>query len=161
MAKRAWSDIITYERNRMQIVPKLEDTMLKYKQYEKDVLTDITKLRQAAQSLDKSNIDISKLAEFEKLASTLSPKISLQAENYPALSSSQLYIQFMQDWKDCQENVSAAISSYNQTVQQFNDKLMIFPSNIVNDIFLKRNKLEVFDDAEVSKDFLSYKPNFY
>ncbi|QIW10147.1 LemA family protein [Francisella sp. LA112445] len=161
MAKRGWSDIITYERNRLEVIPKLESIVKEYKQYEQSLLTNITKIRQQIASLDSDNIDIKMLKDIQNNISKIDPKIILQAENYPELVSSQLYKQLMHDWKDTQENVTAAISAYNQTVQVFNDKIMEFPGVLINRALLQRNKLDVFEDSKVSNNFLSYKPNFH
>ncbi|WHN64963.1 LemA family protein [Cysteiniphilum sp. QT6929] len=158
-AKRGWADVIAYERNKLKLMPELERLCKGYTSFEGQTQMQITQLRQAIASLDQFDIEPDKLKTVQNLASELNKGLQLQVENYPDLKASNVFQQLMTDWRETQENVTAAISVYNHTVALFNDKIQMFPSNAVNGALLKRKVLKPFHDAEAQMSF-EYQPNF-
>ena len=106
-----------------------------------------------------AQVNLEKLNDIQLFFDKISRNISFNAENYPDLKASNIYKNLMNNWKTAQENVTASISVYNQSVQIFNDKLMMFPGTIINKILLKKQLLKTFDDPSIDVDIM-YKPNF-
>ena len=82
-AQRGWADVISYERNKLKIIPKLEEVLKSYEDYEGNILNSITGLREHISKLDNYDISADKLNETESLTRKLQSGISLHAENYP------------------------------------------------------------------------------
>ncbi|MFC4891722.1 LemA family protein [Pseudofrancisella aestuarii] len=158
-AKRAWSDLVAYKRNLLKIIPKLEESISSYRNYESETLHSITKLRTSIDSLSTKEIDTSSLKETEELSKDVSTALKVSLENYPELKTDNLYIKFMKEWTDAQENITASINFFNQAVENFNNKIMQFPTNLINKVFFRKDKIVEFNDAQSMQDF-SYKPNF-
>lgn len=158
-AKRGWSDVINYEKNKLTLISKLEDALKQYSAYEGEIMSDIVKLRNSVNVLKNNEIDVDGLLSVNNISNQLLDRVKLNVENYPDLKAATLYNQFMNEWSDACKNVAAAISIFNLCVAEFNNSIQVFPSNIVNSIIAKKQPLKEFSDIEASSSF-GYKPNF-
>lgn len=150
--KRSWSDVLVHLQKKLKVLPALEEKLKEYKEYEGKTLTDIVKLRQMAESLSTSTIDpenVEKIeAEFKKVVSGL----KVTVENYPDLKASELYKSTMKEIVEQQEDISAGITIYNRNVEDFNNRLTMFPSSIVNSMFNHEHLLESFNSSTLPVD---------
>ena len=64
----------------------------------------------------------------------------------------------MKDWRETNENVTAALSVFNRTVEIFNNKIQTFPNVIINALLLRNSPIKPFDDKEALMSF-EYRPN--
>ena len=158
-AERAWADVITYERLKNEVIPKIEKVAGEYKEFEASVLQKITRLRSAISRLDAGKIQPELLGDVERLTRSVQEKIAIAVENYPELKSSQVIMSLMSEISDKQENVAAAITIFNQAVQEFNNTIQYFPNHIINDKFHKFDVLPAFRDSKAEAGF-EYKPDF-
>lgn len=158
-AKRGWSDVINYERNKLTLIPKLEESVKQYVQYEGSIMSDIVKLRNNINDLNNNEISLDSLHSTNVVTSQILDRIKLSVENYPDLKSASLYNQFIEEWSDACKNVAAAISIYNFCVLEFNNSIQIFPNSFINHLISKKNALKEFSDSVANSSF-EYKPNF-
>ncbi|MDQ6958010.1 MAG: LemA family protein [Mariprofundaceae bacterium] len=158
-AKRAWSDVIAYERLKNDVLPQLEKMLGEYKEFESGLLKRITELRGALSSLDEGNIDASRLVEVESRSRQLMQGIKLTMENYPDLKTQHVVQQVMQEISEKNANVAAAITIFNRSVELFNDKIQYFPNSLVNAILNRKKTITPFDDTEASAG-IEYQPDF-
>jgi LemA protein len=158
-AKRAWSDVITYEKLKSELIPKLVSLTEEFKIFESSFVEQITAMRTALSSISKDKIDIEQLQEIEARSNQVFSTFKATAESYPELGSTQVVRDLIAQITDKSENVAAAITIYNRSVEQFNNSTEMFPINIVNSLFAKKDKLEVFTQSGLT-DKYDYKPNF-
>jgi len=158
-SKRAWSDVIAYERLKNDVLPQLEKMLGEYKEFESGLLKRITELRAALSGLDEGNIDASRLAEVESRSRQLMQGIKLTMENYPDLKTQHVVQQVMQEISEKNANVAASITIFNRSVELFNDKIQYFPNSLVNAIFNRKKAITPFDDTEASAG-IEYQPDF-
>jgi LemA protein len=159
MVKRAWADVSNYERQKVKILDSLEPLVKQYVSHESETLKNITALRQNIMSLDKSEPDVSALSKIQGQTDQLIKGISVTLENYPDLKANTVYLNQMDQIKDQNENVGAAISIFNRNTEIFNSIIESFPSNIVNGLLSKKNRVEEFSDS-ITDQNIEYKPNF-
>ena len=57
------------------------------------------------------------------------------AENYPDLKASQNFIELSNDLTKIEDEIANSRKYYNGTVRNFNDKIQMFPSNIIANMF--------------------------
>lgn len=57
------------------------------------------------------------------------------AENYPALRSSENFMQLQKTLNETEEQLSASRRTYNAAVTDYNNSVMTFPSNIIANLF--------------------------
>ena len=158
-AKRGWADIITYELNKLNIIPKLEESVQKYQSYEGNILPQIVKLRNAMARLDRNIINPDDLSEIQEISNILDERVRFTVENYPDLRSVELYLRFMHEWAEACKDVTAAIAIYNSCVCEFNNSIQYFPGLIINGMFLRKEALNEFTDSTANANF-KYQPNF-
>ncbi|MDZ4020999.1 LemA family protein [Pseudomonas sichuanensis] len=157
-AKRAWADVHTYERGKLEVLEPLQQLLPKYTGYEHNLLERITSLRSGIGSLTE-NADVSLLKKIETMSHELTSALKVSVEAYPELKASDLYKQLMSEISDQQENVNAAIAIYNLQVERFNNGIQTFPANLVNEKLTKRTAITPFNDENVTNK-IGYRPNF-
>ena len=120
-----------YLKKRWDLLPNLIETVKSYTAHEKNLLTDLTKIR-------SQNYDT--LSDGEKLNANMQigrilPKIHAVAENYPDLKANQNYSLLMQQMEAVENDIANARKYYNGTVRELNTFLELFPTNLIGLIF--------------------------
>ncbi|RKG30432.1 LemA family protein [Acinetobacter tianfuensis] len=156
---RAWSDVATYERQKIKILDGLQPLVEQYSSFEKGTLEKVTELRQNILNLNLKNTDVSQLQRIESLNKELMHSLNVVVENYPELKANEIYLKMMGEIEEQNENVGAAITIFNRNVELFNNHIQIFPNNIVNTMTLSKKAIRPFRDAAAAQNF-DYKPNF-
>lgn len=157
--KRAWSDVATFERQKVKILDDLTPLIDRYGEFEKTTMTQISALRQNIMNLNSNKQDVRQLEQIEQQTAQLMKGIHVQVEAYPELKANEIYQKLMKEITDQNENVGAAISIFNRNVEHFNNSIQIFPNNVVNGLTLNRKALKPFEDR-IQSNF-DYKPNFH
>lgn len=143
--QEAFSTMDVYLKKRWDLLPNLIETVKSYTAHEKNLLTDLTKIR-------SQNYDT--LSNGEKLNANLQigkilPKIHAVAENYPDLKANQNYSLLMQQMEAVENDIANARKYYNGTVRELNTFLELFPTNLIGLIFhIKRAKMFEAQAAE-------------
>lgn len=133
--KEAFSGMDVQLKKRYDLIPNILFIANKFMEHERELLTNITKLRTEATKLPA---DIAKAEEKIKLDSeikTMMGQLMVAVENYPNLKSDQTMIQAMQTYNEQEEHIAAARRFYNSAVKELNNAVEIFPSSLVAVIF--------------------------
>jgi len=158
-AKRAWSDVITYEKLKQDVIPQLTKLTENFKEFESDFIEKVTALRESISVLDKDDIDVKALANVETKSKAVFSSFKATAENYPELGSTKIVQDLMDEISDKNENVAAAITIYNRSVEHFNNSIEMVPYNVVNSLFARKQQLDNFHQSGTVESY-DYKPNF-
>lgn len=129
--KEAFSTMDVYLKKRWDLIPNLVEIVKGYAQHEKETLEKITSLR--ADSYDNMSTD-KKINVNEQLTQGLS-KIMAISENYPDLKASQNFMELSHELTQVEDEIANSRKYYNGTVRIFNNKIQMFPSNIIAGIF--------------------------
>jgi len=142
----SWSQIDVQLKRRHDLIPNLVETAKGYMQHERGTFEAITQARSQAMGA-KSVSDISK-AEGA-LGDALS-KFMLVVENYPDLKANQNFLSVQEELTSTENKISFARQSYNDQVLFFNNKIQMFPSNIIANTFnfAERDFFELESAAE-------------
>jgi LemA protein len=142
----AWSQIDVQLKRRHDLIPNLVETAKGYMKHERETFESITQARSQAMGA-KSVADASK-AEGA-LGEALS-KFLLVVENYPDLKANQNFLALQEELTSTENKIAFARQSYNDQVLFFNNKIQMFPSNIIAGMFGfgKRDFFEVQTAAE-------------
>ncbi|WP_322875583.1 LemA family protein [Mycoplasmopsis felis] len=122
----AASSIDVILNQRYDTLTKLVNQVKSYKEFEKETLSDITKMRALTLQGGIANAN-----ELEKLNSSVFGRLMAVSESYPELQSSSLYKELMNQSTYLERELQAARRTYNSYVNQFNEILFTFPSSIV------------------------------
>jgi len=129
--KEALSAIDVYLQNRFDALTQIAETVVAYAQHEKEVLVQLTTMRQHISSLPTSPEKIAKLEQVEE--NLLG--ITIQGEAYPDLKASSNYVHLQQTIHELEQNLSASRKTYNANVTDYNTTIASIPTNIIAGIF--------------------------
>jgi len=135
-------------KKRYDIMPNLVSMVQKYMTHESDLLTRLTELRTKAQNTNSIDESIEINAQIDD---TLR-KLNVSVEGYPDLKANQNFISLQNDLKDTEDKISFARQFYNDVVMSYNNKIEMFPSNIIASMFgFKQEEFFKLDSEEERK----------
>ena len=129
--KEAWSDINVQLKRRYNLIPNLVESVKGYMKHEKTVLENVTKARN--QAMQAGTIEEQQKAD-NFLSSTLKTLFAV-AENYPDLKANANFLDLQRELTDTENKIQAARRFYNSVVQEYKNKIEMFPSNIMASMF--------------------------
>lgn len=131
LVKEAFSTMDVYLKKRWDLVPNLVEVVKGYTSYENSTLTKITELR--ANSYNDLTMD-KKINVNEQLTNAISNIIAI-SENYPELKASENFLNLSNNLTKIEDDIANSRKYYNGTVRIYNNKIQMFPSNIVASLF--------------------------
>ncbi len=75
------------------------------------------------------------MAEADKGLSGAISRLLMVQERYPELKADAHFTEIMSQLKDCEKTISTSRQFYNDIVQKYNNKIEMFPSNIIAGMF--------------------------
>ena len=142
----AWSQIDVQLKRRHDLIPNLIETAKGYMHHERGTFEAITEARSKAMGAK----GVAETAKAEgQLAGALS-KFMLVVENYPDLKANQNFLTLQEELTSTENKIAFSRQNYNDQVLGFNNKIQMFPSNIIAGMFsfTKRDFFEVENAAE-------------
>jgi len=131
LVKEAFSTMDIYLKKRWDLIPNLIEVVKGYSKYENETLTKITSLRSS--SYDELTMD-NKININEDLSRCLSNIFAI-SENYPELKANELYTNLSNNLISIEDEIANSRKYYNGTVRNFNNKIQMFPNNILAKLF--------------------------
>ena len=130
--KNAWAQIDVQLKRRHDLIPNLVETAKGYMKHERETLEAVTKARNLAQQLSSSGAAARGKAEGE-LSSVLSRLLAV-SENYPDLKANQNFLALQEELSSTENKVGFSRQFYNDAILRLNNKIQMFPSNIIASI---------------------------
>jgi LemA protein len=156
--KNAWSQIDVQLKRRHDLIPNLIETVKGYMTHEREIMENITKYR--SQAMDAKSVGDK--AQAEGLLSGALGQLRVQVENYPDLKANQNFLALQEELTSTENKISYSRQAYNDQVLFYNNKIQMFPSNIIAGMFQFKEEefFEVEDEKEraVPKVDFSSKP---
>jgi LemA protein len=123
----AWSQVDVVLQRRSDLIPNLVETVKGFATHEEKVFGDIAAAR-AAMAGAKTPQD--KIAANGQLDSALS-RLLVVVENYPQLRSNENFLRLQDELAGTENRIAIERRRYNETVQDYNTYISLFPNNIV------------------------------
>lgn len=134
--------IDVYLKQRFDLIPNLVETVKGHKDYEKEVLTEITSIR-AEYLADKDNT-----SKNNELNTKFEQVIAL-VENYPELKANESFLNLQKTLAKLEAQLQAARRLYNMAVTEYNVAIQKFPNVIFAKMFgFGQEELFVIEDTE-------------
>ncbi len=147
----AWSQIDVQLKRRHDLIPNLVETAKGYMQHERGTFEAITEARSKAMGART----VSEASKAEGALGEALSKFMLVVENYPDLKANQNFLSVQEELTSTENKISFARQSYNDQVLFFNNKIQMFPSNVVANMFNFGERdffeIEVAAEREVPK----------
>ncbi len=140
--KEAASTIDVQLKRRADLIPNLVETVKGYAKHEKSIFENVAKARSALLSAQTMK---DKAVADNMLTSALKTLFAV-AENYPELKANQNFLELQRQLEDTEDKVAYSRQFYNSVVLEYNNKIQIFPTNLIASLF--NFKPEEFFEAE-------------
>ena len=131
IVKEAFSTMDVYLKKRWDLIPNLVEVVKGYAKHEKETFNQITSLR--TNSYDSIPMD-KKINVNEQLGHGIT-KIMAIAESYPELKANENFAKLSADLTKIEDEIANSRKYYNGAVRELNNKIQMFPGNIVAGVF--------------------------
>jgi LemA protein len=152
--KNAFSQIDVQLKRRHDLIPNLIETVKGYMTHERQIMENITKYR--SQAMDAGTVG--EKAAAEGMLSGALGQLRVQVENYPDLKANQNFLALQEELTSTENKISFSRQAYNDQVLFFNNKIQMFPSNIVAGMFSFKEEefFEIEDKTEKAVPKVSF-----
>ena len=142
-----WSQIDVELKRRFDLIPNLVNTVKGYAKHEQETLENVIKARNTYLSAGTKE----QAMDADNALTDAINKLFALAEAYPELKANENFKDLQANLKDTEDKISFARKFYNDTALQMNNKVEMFPSNIVAKLF-HFNKVEFFKVNESERE---------
>jgi LemA protein len=129
--QEAWAQVDVQLKRRFDLIPNLMETVKGYMHHERDTLEAVTKARAAVAGAGT----IDERAQAEGGLGAALGRLFAVAESYPDLKASTNFLALQEELTSTENKIGFARQYYNQVVMQLNNRIQMFPSNIVAGMF--------------------------
>lgn len=144
--KEAWSDVEVQMKRRYDLIPNLVETVKGYAAHESGTLEKVIQARNMAMA--NHGTPAEQAASENILSGTLKSLFAL-SENYPDLKANQNFLKLQDELTDTENKIKAARRYYNGNVLSLNNKVEMFPTNIIASMFgFKKADFFELEDSE-------------
>ena len=142
----AWSQIDVQLKRRHDLIPNLVETAKGYMEHERGTFEAITEARSRAMGANGP----AEASKAEGMLSDALSKFMLVVENYPDLKANTNFLSLQETLTSTENKIAFARQGYNDQVLFYNNKIQMFPSNIIAGMFNfgKRDFFEIENEAE-------------
>lgn len=145
--KDSWSQIEVQLKRRFDLIPNIVETVKGYAKHESDTLKGVIEARNkfgvATTPEEEMNANNQLTAAMKSLFAI--------SESYPELKADKNFMSLQENLTETENKIAITRQFYNDTVLTLNNKIEMFPSNIVASMF-KFKKEAFFETSEKEKE---------
>ena len=145
----AWSQIDVQLQRRFDLIPNFVETVKGYMSHESETFEKITQLRTSW----ANSTTVSEKANLDNQLSGALKTIMAVSENYPELKANQNFSELSEELRNTENKIAFSRQFYNDIVTKYNEKLLVFPSNLIAGMFnFKSRDLFTAESDEARKN---------
>jgi len=143
--ENAWAQIDVQLKRRYDLIPNLVETVKGYAKHERETLENVIQARNIAMGAKS----VGDRAEAENILSGTLKSLFALSEAYPDLKANQNFLKLQEELTSTENKVAFSRQFYNDSVQQLNTSIQMFPTNFVATMFhfTRRDFFEVKEEA--------------
>ncbi|GBL46407.1 LemA family protein [Sulfuriferula multivorans] len=157
--KASWAEVLNQYQRRADLVPNLVNVVKGYAAHEKDVFTQVTEARarvgqiQATPELINDPAAFAKFQAAQRDMSNSLGRLMLVAENYPQLKADGVFRDLQAQLEGTENRITVARKRYIDAVQEYNNTVRRFPSNLTAMVmgYKVKPSFTVDNEKEISK----------
>jgi LemA protein len=130
----AWSQIDVQLKRRYDLIPNLVETVKGYAAHERQTFEAVTNARSQAMNAQQGG-DVAQQAQAENQLSGALKSLFAVAEAYPDLKANQNFLQLQEELTSTEDRIAYARQFYNDSVLNYNNKIQVFPRNVLANTF--------------------------
>ena len=144
--KNAWAQIDVQLRRRYDLIPNLIETVKGYAEHEKETFDAVIQARSSAMA---ATGPVDQAQNENLLEGTLKSLFAL-SEAYPDLKANVNFLELQEELTSTESKIAFARQHFNDSVLGYNNKIEVFPSNLIAGVFKFEQEefYEVEDEAE-------------
>ncbi len=156
--EKAWGNVENQYQRRLDLIPNLVNSVKGYAQHESSTYEKVTEARAGlksayndAKALTTTDTpdDLSKFQEAQNaLNRQLAIYVNAVHEAYPDLKANTLFMNLQDELAGTENRIATERTRYNDTVEQYNIKIMKFPASLVAWGFSKREMFKADAEAQ-------------
>ena len=135
--KNMFGAVDTLLKKRYDLIPNLVGAVQSYMKHEREILTEVTRLRAEAMA---GNLSDDQKMEIDQKISKAIGDILVAVENYPNLKANEQFMHLQRTLAEVEEQISAARRAYNAAVTDYNNAVEMFPTKIMAQLMNYRTK---------------------
>lgn len=148
-----WSQIDVQLKRRADLIPNLVEIVKGYAKHEKETFEEVIKARSAYTTAKTPEEEMKASGEITQALN----KLFALAEAYPELKANENFLGLQKDVSDTEDKISYARQFYNDSVLTYNNKVQMFPSNIIANMFnFKKATFFEMDEKEKEAPKISF-----
>ena len=140
--KDQWAQIEVQLKRRFDLIPNIVETVKGYAKHESDTLKGVIEARN---KFTVASTPEDEMKANNELTGAIRQLFAL-SESYPELKADTSFLKLQSNLEETEDKISSARQFYNDTVLSLNNKVELFPSNLVAKIFGFKKK--AFFEAE-------------
>lgn len=140
----AWAQVETVLQRRYDLIPNLVNTVKGFATQEREVFTEVTRLRSQWGSAQTT---ATKAQVAGRMEGTLS-RLLLVAERYPDLKSNQNFLALQDELAGTENRIAVERRRYNESVRSYNTTARRFPTNLMAGLFGFERSSAYFEASE-------------
>ena len=140
-----FSQIDVQLKRRFDLIPNLVETVKGYAKHESETLE---KVIQARNNYANAKTEAEKVEAANEMTRGVMNIMAL-AESYPELKANTNFMDLQNQLKEVEDKIGYARQFYNDTVLMYNNKIEMFPSNLIASMF--GFKKETFFEADTKE----------
>jgi LemA protein len=121
----AWAQVDTVLQRRYDLIPNLVETVKGYAKQEKDVFTEVTRLRS---QWGEAKTPAEKMQNASAMESALS-RLMVVVEQYPQLKSNENFLTLQSQLEGTENRIAVERRRYNETLQTYNTYVRQIPGS--------------------------------
>jgi LemA protein len=131
--REALSSIDVHLNQRHDLIPNIVALAGRYMAHERELLTEVTRLREAARQTTTplTPADAEKRFALETELGKRVGQLMVSMEAYPDLKADRPVVEAQRTWTETEAQITAARRFYNAAVNQLNNAIQIFPGSII------------------------------
>ncbi len=142
-ARTAWAQVENQYQRRADLIPNLVETVKGFAKQEKEVLTEVTRLRSQWGKARKSG-NINKRMQAARGLDAALGRLMIVVERYPQLRSNQNFLTLQTQLEGTENRVSVERRRFNLAVQRYNTESRRFPANLIAGMF-NFDRMQLFE----------------
>jgi LemA protein len=146
--ENAYGSIDTLLKKRCDLIPNLVSTVQQAMNFEKSILTEISRLRSQVLA---SRFDAERRMPLENQLSQAMTTLIGTIEAYPDLKANRNLLHLQGTLLEIEEQISAARRFYNRAVTDYNNGIEMFPSNVIASA-MRYGRKAVFEASESDRN---------
>jgi len=139
---QSWAQVENVYQRRADLIPNLVEVVKGYAGHERETLEAVVNARSKVGGQINLNADMlndpNALAQFQQMQGQLSSalqRLMVVVERYPDLKADQRFADLQTQLEGTENRISVERGRFNETVQNYNKAVRVFPANILAGMF--------------------------